>query len=96
MKAFLMSVLMVLCFACSHHHDNKTDHHHHQFDKKCAYEVSQNHLDIKGNPEITLEHNGEIYYFSSEENKSKFKAELDQNIKISKENWIKNPPPARK
>ncbi len=92
MKLFFMSLVMMLCFACSHHHDNKTEHHHHQFDKKCAYEVSQNHMNVDGNPEITLEHNGETYYFSSVENKKKFQAELEENIKVSKENWLKNPP----
>lgn len=79
--------MILLCFiACSHHH-NKPKHHHHQFNKMCAYEVGENHLDVQGKDEFSLEHEGETYYFSSLENKQKFQKDLNHNVKKSKSNW---------
>ena len=72
--------------ACSHH-DNKQEHHHHQFNKKCAYEVSQDHLNVEGKEEFKIEHAGETYYFSSAEKMQRFQADIDASIKRSKENW---------
>ncbi len=94
MKLFLI-LLFVLAFSgCSHHH-NKTEHHHHQFNKKCAYEVSLNHLDVEGKEEFKFEHENEVYYFSSKENMQKFKADIQANISKSKTNWKKGPPSSR-
>ena len=64
MKLLLLLMLVLNLVACSHHH-NETEHHHHQFNKKCAYEVSQNHFDVEGKEEFKMEHGGETYYFSS-------------------------------
>ncbi len=94
MKLVLLLMIVFNIAACSHHH-NKQEHHHHQFNKKCAYEVSQDHLDVEGKEEFRIEHEGEIYYFSSAENKKKFQADIDANIKRSKENWKKGPPSSR-
>lgn len=90
----LMIVLTALLFvSCSHHH-NTADHHHHQFNKKCAYEVGQNHFNVEGKEEYKIEHGEDTYYFSSLENKEKFQKDLDANILRSKDNWKKNGPPS--
>lgn len=88
MKLMLFVSALFLSIACSHHH-NKVAHHHHQYDKKCAYEVSRNKLNVNGNPEIYLEHDGKVYYFSSLEKKKEFEKNLYPNIHKSKENWEK-------
>ncbi|MBL7664289.1 MAG: YHS domain-containing protein [Bacteriovoracaceae bacterium] len=88
MKLVLFLILASSVFSCSHHH-NKTLHHHHQFNKKCAYEVSQNHFDVEGKEEFKLEHNGEIYYFSSSENMKKFQSDIEAYVARSRKNWKK-------
>lgn len=60
MKSMLLVLLLMVSMACSHHHA-KTEHHHHQYNKKCAYEVSQNHLDVvrvrtNSKPSILVKH----------------------------------------
>lgn len=95
MKLLLLLMLVLNLVACSHHH-NETEHHHHQFNKKCAYEVSQNHFDVEGKEEFKIEHEGETYYFSSAEKMQKFKADIDENIKRSKQNWKSGPPSSRR
>ncbi len=88
----LALLIMIVSFAnCAHHH-NKNEHHHHQFNKKCAYSVSQDHLDVEGKEEFKLEHGKETYYFSSEENMQKFKKDINTNIERSKRNWRRGPP----
>lgn len=95
MKLIILSLILFSFISCSHHH-KKPEHHHHQFDKKCAYEVGQNHFDIEGAEEFKIVHGGETYYFSSAEKMQSFQSDLDQNIKRSKENWMKGPPSSRK
>ena len=80
---------------CSHHH-NKNPHHHHQFDKKCAYEVSQNHFDVEGKEEFKIKHGKETYYFSSAEKMQEFQKDINENVKKSKNNWRHGPPSSRK
>lgn len=95
MKLILVYLAIFTFVACSHHH-NESKHHHHQFNKKCAYEVGQNHFDVEGKEEYKIEHDGEIYYFSSLGNKEKFQMDLEANIKRSKESWKKGPPSSRR
>ncbi len=87
MKLVISLFVLLVVSACSHHH-NADKHHHHQFNKMCAYEITQNHLDVKASDEIKLEHEGETYYFSSQDKKKKFEENLSVNIKKSKENWL--------
>ncbi|MBL7665627.1 MAG: hypothetical protein JNM93_10885 [Bacteriovoracaceae bacterium] len=86
MKLVFFLLLALSMFACSHHH-NTTKHHHHQFNKKCAYEVSQNHFDTDGKEEFKIEHEGEAYYFSSAEKMQKFYSDIDAYTKRSMINW---------
>ena len=95
MKLLLLIFFLIGLVGCSHHH-KKPEHHHHQFNKKCAYEVSQNHLDVEGKEEFQITHAGEKYFFSSAEKMQKFQAALDENIKASRKNWMKGPPSSRK
>ncbi len=95
MKLLLVIMMAALFASCSHHH-NQAEHHHHQFNKKCAYEVGQNHFNVEGKDEFKIEHGDEVYYFSSLENKEKFQKNLDTNIQRSKENWKKGPPSSRR
>jgi YHS domain-containing protein len=94
MKVFVLLMIVFSMVSCSHHY-NKAEHHHHQFDKKCAYEVSLNHLDVEGKEEYKFKHEGEVYYFSSNENMQKFKADIQANLSKSKTNWKKGPPSSR-
>ena len=96
MKIFLLILTILGALSCSHHH-NKTAHHHHQFNKMCAYEVSQNHFDVPGNEDFKMIHNGEAYYFSDSEKMASFQKDLDVNIQRSTDNWKrKGPPSSRK
>ncbi len=94
MKVLVLLMIVFSMVSCSHHH-NKAEHHHHQFDKKCAYEISQNHFDVEGKDEFKIEHDGQTYYFSSLENMQKFQSDIDENIKKSKSNWRSGPPSSR-
>lgn len=89
---FEMKILFIIIFhlffvSCSHHY---------RYDKMCAYEVSQNHLDVPGKEEFFLDHKDETYYFSSAENRDKFRAKMDDYIKRANDNWRIGPPSSRK
>ena len=94
MKFIFLVITFLSLVACSHHH-NKIEHHHHPFNKKCAYEVSQNHLNVEGKEEFSILHDKETYYFSSAEKMQKFQSDINANISRSKENWKKGPPSSR-
>lgn len=95
MKLIILLSFILTMASCSHHH-KKPAHHHHQFDKKCAYEVSQNHFTVEGKDEFKIEHVGQTYYFSSAENMKKFQNDLDISVKKANENWRNAPPSSRR
>ena len=86
MKLILFVLVLLTSISCAHHH-NDVKHHHHEFDKKCAYEVSQNHFDVEGKEEFKIKHEGETYYFSSAEKMKEFQSNINENVKKSKSNW---------
>jgi len=71
----LATFVMTLGLNSCAHHDNAVSHHHHEeapkkasYEGKCAYSVENKNFDVQGNPEFNIEHDGILYYFSSEQN----------------------------
>lgn len=89
MKILLVLMVLVSLSSCAHHH-NESTHHHHQYEKKCAYEVSQNHLNVEGMEEFKIDYEDKTYFFSSLEKKEKFQADIKSNIEKSEKNWRNN------
>lgn len=83
---FLLFIILGTFLSCAHHH-NKNDHHHHQFNKLCAYEVSNDHFEVSGKDVYQLVHEGETYYFSSAEAKANFEKDISQNLRRARGNW---------
>lgn len=86
LKLIILTLTVLTFVSCSHHH-NKEEHHHHAFNKLCAYEVSLNHFDVAGNENYKIEHEGETYFFSSEEKMNKFKKDLQSNVRSARDNY---------
>lgn len=86
MKYFILFCMVLTLGACAHHH-NKEEHHHHAFNKLCAYEVSQDHFETQGNEKYQVTHEGETYYFSTEEKMNEFKADIKANSAKAKTNF---------
>ena len=59
-----------------------------QFERKCAYSLSEGDAHTEGKEEYKLEHGGKVYFFSSKEKKAKFQENLNENIEKAKTNWI--------
>lgn len=91
-KTVLLFVSLAV-FGCARHHE-KTSHHHHEttsdrvkFDKLCAESLAEGDSHVMGKSEFSLEHGGDMYYFSSAEKKKRFEANLTENISKAEKNW---------
>lgn len=91
-KILLLSIALAV-FGCARHHE-KTSHHHHEtasknvkFEKLCAESLAEGDTHVLGKSEFSLEHGGDMYYFSSAEKKKKFEENLTENISKAEKNW---------
>lgn len=93
MKTFF--VVLLLSTACARHHESSGHHHHAKekaaaapkYNSVCAESLAEGDGHVMGKKEFSLEHGGEIYYFSSKEKMKKFESNLTENIKRAEENW---------
>jgi len=90
----LATFVMTLGLNSCAHHDNAVSHHHHEeapkkasYEGKCAYSVENKNFDVQGNPEFNIEHDGILYYFSSEQNMNEFKKDLNKHIAAANRSW---------
>lgn len=77
--------------SCSGHHscDENCNYDEAMYDMHCAYSMSEGNYDMKGKRNYHWNHNGKMYYFSSEENKKKFMENTNKNIEKANRNWNK-------
>jgi YHS domain-containing protein len=101
MNILLISILSAFLFtSCAHHHGESAHHHHkggkncelnkndmEMFKKHCAQSVSEGDSHVNGSVDYTLNHAGELYYFSTQEKMDKFKLGLEQNIQSARAKW---------
>lgn len=96
MKNLIFTFIIGLSISACAHHDTNVEHHHHDalqqtsFDGRCAYSVAHNELGVKGEKEFSFEHAGRTYYFSSEEKMNLFKKDLDRNVEIANQHWMRH------
>ncbi len=97
----LLIVGIILGVSCAHHHKEGAHHHHKackesckvnhakvdMFSRYCAQSILEGKLHVKGEEELSLKHGGQIYYFSTEEKRDKFKENLELNAINATKIW---------
>lgn len=73
----------------NHSCDDNCQHDEAMYDMHCAYSMSEGNYGMKGNRDYHWNHNGKMYYFSSEENKNKFMKDKSKNIEKANIHWEK-------
>jgi YHS domain-containing protein len=57
------------------------------FNKHCAMSLAMGNADVIGEKDLKINHEGEIYYFSTEEKMKTFKNNIKENISNARSNW---------
>lgn len=95
----LLTLITVSCAGKKHQitqyedipHEHKTESELKvAYDGKCSMAVCEDHCDLKSNRKNSYEYKGVTYFFSSEEARSKFIKDIDENIKKADAAWKRN------
>lgn len=57
------------------------------YNKHCAMSVSEDDINVEGDRDCKLKHNGKIFYFSSRKKMEEFEEELKNNVSDEEEIW---------
>lgn len=102
-KIIVATFFLFFAMSCAHHHA-KNAHHHHvcddkcpkdhatnqdTFQHKCATSIMEGDAHIEGKEDYKISHAGHIYYFSSEDKMKKFEQNLEKNIQVANQAWVK-------
>ncbi len=78
---------MFYFMSCASSHSKYKHHHHVEFNEMCANHISKGHFEVNGHKEYSLEHNGEVFYFSSLKDKEEFEKHIEKSLELAKRAW---------